>query len=115
MVTWVTIREWFMRSLKRTGMVVLAAAAFSVPSAASALSIRGLGFHNILIGWSHQLTEHRGDWGRTRPYQKPRWQHHENPRDEKPCNPDQSVPEPTAALLFGVGAAVVAVRTRKRS
>ena len=100
-----------MRSIKRTGMVVLAVAALSVPTAASALSIGG-SLQKLLLGWSQHLKDQHQerDWNRG----PRRWNHGPStPRDTTP--PEQSVPEPTAALLFGLGAAVVAARTRKRS
>jgi PEP-CTERM motif len=103
-VSWITQQESCMRFLKRTGMVVLAAAALAVPSAASALSINGSNLHRLLISWTHQLQAHRSWFRQYRDYQH---------NTTKP--PERSVPEPTAALLFGVGAALIAARTRKSS
>jgi len=103
-----------MRFLKRagTGMVVMAAMALGAPSVASAGSIHGIGFHSIVLGWSSNLADQvrlrtRRTYTTTTNTQ--------TPRDGKDCTPDGAVPEPTAALLFGLGAAVVASRTRKRS
>jgi hypothetical protein len=92
-----------MRLLKRAGMVVLAVAALSVPSAASALSISGGAWQRLLISWTHQLQAHRA-W-----FRQYRYEHNTT------TTPERSVPEPTAALLFGVGVALVAARTRKSS
>ena len=78
-----------MASLKRMGMVLGVVAALGIPSAASAFS---------LMDWLRDLFKPRTErphWPYTRP------------------NPSPSVPEPTAALLFGVGAALVAARARK--
>jgi hypothetical protein len=100
-----------MRLLKRAGagMVVIAAMALGAPSVASAGSINGLGFHRIILGWSSNLS----DQVRLRE-RRVYTTETQLPREGKDC-PDRAVPEPTAALLFGLGAAVVATRTRKRS
>jgi hypothetical protein len=105
-----------MRILKRTGMVVLAAAALSVPSAASAISINGhgLGLQRLLISWSHEFEAHNGNhYGWFKKLQQHYSSHYNHLRDTKP--PENSVPEPTAALLFGLGAVLVASRSRKSS
>jgi PEP-CTERM motif len=102
-----------MRFLKRSGIAVLAVAAMSIPSAAGALSINGSRFHPLL-GWSHQLTQtHNFRLRQTHTTHVTRGT--DESCVEKPPTHEQSVPEPTAALLFGLGAAVVATRTRKRS
>jgi hypothetical protein len=105
-----------MRLLKSvaTGLVVVAALALGAPSVASAGSINGFGFgfHRIVLGWSSHLSDQVRH--RTRRTYTPTT-HTQNPRDGKDCTPDHAVPEPTAALLFGLGAALVATRTRKRS
>jgi hypothetical protein len=102
-----------MRFLKRIGMgmVVVAAMALGAPSVASAGSIHwfGVGFHQVVLGWSSQLSDQVRHRTR-RTYTPTNTQNH-----GKDCTPDRAVPEPTAALLFGLGAAVVATRTRKRS
>jgi hypothetical protein len=93
-----------MSSLKRLGIVLSLVAALGVPSTASALSISNLSdLKDLLLGWSQQLKEHKNDWN----WYKPRY-----PRNEYP-KPERGVPEPTAALLFGLGAVVVAARSRK--
>ena len=52
---------------------------------------------------TEHLKEHKKDWK----WSKPRY-----PRTDYP-KPERGVPEPTAALLFGLGAVVVAARARK--
>lgn len=111
-----------MRFLKRagTGLVVVAAMALGAPSVASAGSINGfgLGFHRIVLGWSSHLSDqvlHRNQRSYTQTKHTQNHRDQKNHRDNKDCPPDRAVPEPTAALLFGLGAAVVATRTRKRS
>jgi hypothetical protein len=103
-----------MRFLRRAGagMVVVAAMAIGAPSVASAGSIHGLGFHSVILGWTSNLSDQvRLRTRRTYPTTT----NTQTPRDGKDCTPDGAVPEPTAALLFGLGAALVATRTRKRS
>lgn len=91
-----------MSSLKRMGMVLALVAAVGFPSTASALSISNLSdLKDLLLGWSQQLKDHKNDW------QKPRYPKPKYPKAER------GVPEPTAALLFGMGAIVVASRSRK--
>jgi hypothetical protein len=86
-----------MKSLTRLGMVLVIAAALGTPSTASAFS---------LSDWLRQLAQtiaqHRND--------RPNWNWPHKPR--KPRH-ERAVPEPTAALLFGLGTVVVAARTRK--
>ena len=92
-----------MISMKRVGMVVALVAALGFPSAAGALSISNLSdLRDLLLGWSQQLKDQNPDWRYTR---------YPRPRDTQP---DRGVPEPTAALLFGLGVAVVAQRSRKQ-
>ena len=91
-----------MGSLKRMGMVLAVVAALGVPQTASAFS-----FSDWLGDFFKGLKErqHRDhDWTRD-------WPRHDWPKP-KP-GPGPAVPEPTAALLFGIGTLVVASRTRK--
>jgi hypothetical protein len=87
--------EHDMKSLTRLGAVLVMAAALGIPSTASAFSLSDW-LRDIL----RQISQHRND--------RPHWPH-------KPGKPrhDRAVPEPTAALLFGLGTVVVAARTRK--
>jgi hypothetical protein len=84
-----------MKSLTRLGMVLVMAAALGTPSAASAFSLSDWLRHIV-----KQIASHRND--------RPNWPY-------KPGKPrhERAVPEPTAALLFGIGTVVVAARTRK--
>jgi len=90
-----------MSSLKRMGMVLAVVVALGVPQTASAFSFSG---------WLSEFfkalkeREHRGhDWTRD-------WPRHDGPKPRQ----EPAVPEPTAALLFGLGTLVVATRTRAR-
>jgi hypothetical protein len=85
-------------------MVALAVATLAAPSMASAGSIHFGGFQRYRIGWTHQIRDYR-------PFLRHRFHRFHNHQGP---NKDGAVPEPTAALLFGLGAAVVAVRNRKR-
>jgi hypothetical protein len=98
--------------LTRAVLVAVFAAALGAPSVASAGSIHGLGFHRIVLGWTSFLSERvrQRNWHNNTPTPSTQPSH-----EGKDCPPDRAVPEPTAALLFGLGAAVVATRTRKRS
>lgn len=90
-----------MSSLKRMGMVLAVVVAVGVPQTASAFS-----FSSWLSSFFGGLKEreHRSyDWKWND------WSRNERPKPE-PC---PAVPEPTAALLFGIGTLVVATRTRK--
>ena len=85
-----------MKSLTRLGTVLVMAAALGIPSTASAFSLS-----SWLRSLAQQISSHktnRPHW----PYHKPRTPRHE-----------RAVPEPTAALLFGIGTVVVAARARK--
>ena len=86
-----------MKSLTRLGMVLVMAAALGIPSTASAFSLS-----DFFRGFIEKITKPRND--------RPRWDWPPKPR--KPRH-ERAVPEPTAALLFGIGTVVVAVRTRK--
>lgn len=86
-----------MKSLTRLGMVLVMAAALGVPSTASAFSLS-----DFFRGFIEKITKPRND--------RPRWNWPHKPG--KPRH-ERAVPEPTAALLFGIGTVVVAVRTRK--
>ena len=86
-----------MQSLTRLGMVLVMAAALGIPSTASAFSLS-----DFFRGFIQKITQPRND--------RPHWNwpsHPGKPRHER------AVPEPTAALLFGIGTVVVAARTRK--
>jgi hypothetical protein len=85
-----------MKSLTRLGMVLVMAAALGTPSTASAFSLSDL-FRSI----AQKIASHRND--------RPHWPSH---KPRKPRH-ERAVPEPTAALLFGLGTVVVAARTRK--
>ena len=81
-----------MSSLKRLGMMLTVAAALGIPTTASAFSFDWL---KDLFGGGYEYNK---------PYK---------PRTPRTPRPERAVPEPTAALLFGLGAAVVAARARK--
>ena len=87
-----------MKSLTRLGMVLVMAAALGVPSTASAFSLS-----DFFRSFIEKITKPRND--------RPRWDWSK----DKPGKPrhERAVPEPTAALLFGIGTVVVAARTRK--
>lgn len=85
-----------MSSLKRLGMMLAVVAALGIPTTASAFSLDWL---KDLLGGYHKESEYRPKWPKTHKPKTPR--------------PERAVPEPTAALLFGLGAAVVAARARK--
>lgn len=98
-----------MSSWKRMGMVLAVVAAVGFPQTASALSISSLSdLRNLLLGWSQQIRDYR-DNNQQHHYNRPHYQYPHGPR----THPDRAVPEPTAALLFGLGAVVVAQRSRK--
>jgi hypothetical protein len=84
-----------MKSLTRLGMVLVMAATLGIPSTASAFSLSDWLRHIV-----QQIASHRND--------RPNWPH----KPRKPRH-ERAVPEPTAALLFGLGTVVVAARTRK--
>ena len=86
-----------MKSLTRLGMVLVMAAALGVPSTASAFSLSD--FFRSFIEKIAKPRNDRPSWN---------WPH----RTGKPRH-ERAVPEPTAALLFGIGTVVVAARTRK--
>jgi hypothetical protein len=88
-----------MSSLKRMGMVLAVVVAVGVPQTASAFSFSD--WLNHFFGKLKERENRDYDWPKY-DWPKPR------------TNPDSAVPEPTAALLFGVGTLVVAARTRKR-
>lgn len=77
-----------MRSLKHLALVLSIAAGLGLPSAANAFS-----FSDWLRDFSTKVKTHK--------------------EPKSPPTHDRAVPEPTAALLFGLGAAAVAARTRK--
>ena len=87
-----------MQSLTRLGMVLVMAAALGIPSTASAFSLS-----DFFRGFIQKITQPRND--------RPHW----NWPSSTPRTPrhERAVPEPTAALLFGIGTVVVAARTRK--
>jgi hypothetical protein len=82
--------------MKRLGMVLAVAAALGIPSTAGAFSFSD--WLKDLFG-SYKEREYRPKWPK-KDY-------------EHTTRPERAVPEPTAALLFGIGAAVVAARARK--
>lgn len=82
-----------MSSLKRLGMTLAVVAALGIPTSASAFS----------LDWLKDLL---GKFYKEREY-TPKTYEPKNPR------PERAVPEPTAALLFGLGAAAVAARARR--
>jgi hypothetical protein len=88
-----------MSSLKRTGMVLAVVAALGVPTTASAFSFSSW-LSSLFGSYKDRHERPKYDWPK---YDWPK----DGPRHEG------AVPEPTAALLFGIGAAVVAARARK--
>jgi hypothetical protein len=99
------------RLVKKLAVAVLLMSALGAPSAGNALSIRdGSSWEPIILGWNQYLEEHqarlRDLWAG--------WIRDWNSRGTVNGTPS-AVPEPGAALLFGLGALVVASRSRKRA
>jgi hypothetical protein len=94
-----------MRSWKRLGMVAVAAAALGLPAGASAGTIHFGSLSRFFIRFSNHnysySTSPRIHYTST------------GPNCEHPRDTGGSVPEPGAAMLFGLGAAVIAARSRK--
>jgi hypothetical protein len=100
--------------LKRLAVAGLLAWALGAPSPANALSIRdGSSWEPIILGWNQYLGEHQG---RLRDLWSSWIRDWYNSRGATNGGTNgTAVPEPGAALLFGLGAMVVAARSRKRA
>jgi len=96
--------------IRKLALAILLAAALGAPSTASALSIRdGSSWEPIVLGWSQYLQSHTG---RLRELWEGWVRDYRNSRGGGGTY--AAVPEPGAALLFGLGAAAVAAAARSR-
>jgi PEP-CTERM motif len=97
-----------MRSWKRRGMVAVAAVALGLPAGASAMTIHFGRLSSFLIRFSNHDVHYST-------YTTTSGIHYTStgPNCEHPRDTGGSVPEPGAAMLFGLGAAVIAARSRR--
>jgi hypothetical protein len=99
-----------MRTTRKLASAVVLAGAFALPTAASALSISdGSSWESLMLGWSQYLqSDATSVYGAATRDVYVGWL-----RGLRPASVS-AVPEPSAAALFGIGAALVVARTRKR-